>query len=68
MRDSLVFGVKAKQLIVLVNQEFGKINVLLTGGDAEFLANHLKTKIFVNPNLVLYGLNKILTYNVQTQE
>lgn len=48
--------------------EFGKINVLLTGGDADFFANHLKTKIFVNPNLVLYGLNKILTYNVQTQE
>ena len=43
--------------------EFGKINVVLTGGDADFFANHLKTKIFVNPNLVLCGLNKILTYN-----
>ena len=48
--------------------EFGKINVLLTGGDADFFANNLKTKIFVNSNLVLCGLNKILTYNVQTQE
>ncbi len=44
---------------------FGNINVLLTGGDAEFLANHLKTKIFTNSNLVLLGLNKILNYNVQ---
>lgn len=48
--------------------DFGKINVVLTGGDADFFANHLKTKIFVNSNLVLCGLNKILTYNVQTQE
>lgn len=44
---------------------FGKINVLLTGGDANFLANHLKTKIFTNSNLVLLGLNKILDHNVQ---
>lgn len=48
--------------------DFGKINVILTGGDADFFANNLKSKIFVNSNLVLFGLNKILTYNVQTQE
>lgn len=30
--------------------------VVLTGGDAEFLGNHLKTKIFVEPWLLHYGL------------
>lgn len=37
------------------------LNVILTGGDAHFFADKLKTKIFVNPNLVLIGLNQILT-------
>lgn len=47
---------------------FGKINVVLTGGDAEYFAINLKTKIFVNNNLVLFGLNKILKHNVQNLE
>ena len=47
---------------------FGKINVLLTGGDTIFFANNLKTKIFADSNLVLCGLNKILNYNVRQQE
>ena len=41
-------------------KEFAGLKVLLTGGDAEYLAKNMKTKIFVNPNLVLEGLNKIL--------
>ena len=46
-------------------EKFGPLNVILTGGDAEYFANKLKTKIFVNSNLVLVGLNQILEYNVQ---
>ncbi|MCB9081221.1 MAG: type III pantothenate kinase [Lewinellaceae bacterium] len=49
-------------------QAYGKINVLLTGGDAEILAKNLKSRIFVNHNLVLLGLNKILDYNVASLE
>lgn len=45
--------------------EFGSIRTLLTGGDAVFLANKLKSGIFVNHQLVLLGLNKILEYNVK---
>ncbi|NJL74371.1 MAG: pantothenate kinase, partial [Saprospiraceae bacterium] len=45
--------------------EFGNLKVFLTGGDAIFLSNYLKNKIFVHPNLVLNGLNQILNYNVQ---
>jgi type III pantothenate kinase len=44
---------------------FGKLNILLTGGDSHFFVNNLKTKIFEAPNLVLQGLNEILDYNVQ---
>jgi type III pantothenate kinase len=44
--------------------EYPAINVLLTGGDADFFAKKLKSKIFVNQNLVLWGLNKTLNYNV----
>lgn len=44
---------------------FGKIRVILTGGDADFLALQLKREIFVHHNLVLQGLNKILSYNVK---
>lgn len=47
---------------------FTSLKVLLTGGDANYFAKNLKTKIFVNPNLVLIGLNKILLYNVQLSE
>ncbi|KAA3636402.1 MAG: type III pantothenate kinase, partial [Bacteroidetes bacterium] len=51
--------------IELCNSEFGATNVFLTGGDADFFANKCKKKIFVHPNLVLTGLNKILNYNVE---
>lgn len=48
--------------------QFGHLNVLLTGGDSLFLAKKWKRQIFVNQNLVLYGLNKILIHNVERAE
>jgi type III pantothenate kinase len=51
--------------IQLFQSKFEGINTTLTGGDAEYFAKRLKTKIFANPNLVLIGLNKILDYNVE---
>lgn len=44
-------------------QKFGTFNTIITGGDAEFFANHIKSEIFVHPNLVLIGLNEILKNN-----
>jgi len=41
-------------------EQYPGLQVILTGGDSEYLSKNLKTKIFVNPNLVLDGLNKIL--------
>ena len=40
------------------------LGVLLTGGDAAFLASRLMGRIFVVPELVLLGLYRILAYNV----
>ena len=54
--------------IEMCRREYKGLNVLLTGGDADFFAKTLKTKIFANQNLVLVGLNKILKHNVQLLE
>lgn len=43
--------------------EYGPLPVVLTGGDALYFEFSTKNGIFVNPNLVLVGLNEILDYN-----
>ena len=48
-------------LIDRCEAEFGPVEIALTGGDAEFFEKNMKRKIFANPDLVLIGLNKILT-------
>jgi len=45
-------------------EDFPKVKVLLTGGDGPFFESYVKSDIFAVPNLVLYGLHKILLYNV----
>ena len=46
-----------------VREDFPSIKVVLTGGDANFFVNKLKNSIFVVPNLVIIGLNRILDFN-----
>ena len=41
-----------------------KINIILTGGDANFLSKPLKIPIFADPIFILRGLNKILALNL----
>ncbi len=48
-----------------LKEQFPSIKAIITGGDAEFFARQLKNPIFVHPNLVLIGLNRILEYNAQ---
>ncbi len=43
---------------------YGRIHVILTGGDAPVFESLVKCRIFAHPNLILIGLNKILEYNV----
>jgi type III pantothenate kinase len=40
------------------------LTVVLTGGDAKFLANNIKSSIFATPNFLLDGLNSILIHNL----
>ena len=47
------------------SEEFEDLTVILTGGDTKFLSKQLKNSIFANQNFLLYGLNKILTFNNQ---
>ena len=48
----------------LEKEESAGIVTVMTGGDASYLSEKLKTEIFVRPNLVLIGLNEILIHNV----
>jgi type III pantothenate kinase len=43
--------------------KFPKLNIILTGGDADLLVKRLKNQIFAISNLTLIGLNHILEYN-----
>ncbi|NNE27961.1 MAG: type III pantothenate kinase [Saprospiraceae bacterium] len=49
--------------IKTLTKKKGRFQVILTGGDADFFARTLESKIFVDPYLVLKGLNDILLYN-----
>lgn len=40
------------------------LKIIITGGDAIFFDKKLKNSIFVNLNLTLHGLNRILRHNV----
>lgn len=40
---------------------YNDISIIMTGGDSNFLVNHLKNSIFAAPYLVLEGLNEVLT-------
>jgi type III pantothenate kinase len=44
------------------------LKVILTGGDASFFEDKLKSRIFAVPQLVLHGLNYILNYNVSKKK
>ena len=46
-----------------IQEKYGDINVILTGGDASIFAKKIKTKIFVLSNLLMIGLNEIIRYN-----
>jgi type III pantothenate kinase len=45
-------------------KKFGGMHVIFCGGDATFFENKIKESIFVIPEVVLIGLNRILEYNV----
>lgn len=44
-----------------LSSDFPGLRLLLTGGDAHYLQTHFSVPVFVYPNLVLRGLNQILS-------
>ena len=58
----LIFEVE--QTIRYFSTKYTKLKVILTGGDAGFFDKILKNTIFVQFNLALFGLNKVLEYNL----
>jgi len=46
-----------------ISQNHPKLQVVLTGGDAKYFVGKLKSSIFVDLNLNLIGLNRILEHN-----
>lgn len=45
-------------------RQYQDLKVIICGGDSKIFESLTKDHIFVIPNLVLYGLNRILIYNV----
>ena len=45
--------------------KYPNLQVVLTGGDSDYLGKQLKSRLFANQNLLLYGLNTILNYNLK---
>lgn len=54
-------------IIERYRHNYPTLRVVLCGGDAAFFESSLKPPIFAVPELVLIGLNRILTYNVSLQ-
>ncbi|WP_209329835.1 type III pantothenate kinase [Lunatimonas salinarum] len=67
MQSGIYHGVKHEVLgmIQTYQNQYEKLGVYICGGDAKYFESLTKDPIFVIPNLVLYGLNRILTYNVE---
>lgn len=50
-----------------LSQNYPKLQVVLTGGDAKYFVGKLKSSIFVDLNLNLIGLNRILEHNAHKE-
>ena len=55
------------QTIDLFNRNYQKLQIIMTGGDANFFDKKLNYSIFVNFNLTLIGLNRILEHNAKNK-
>ena len=69
-RSSIISGVQQgvlaeiRSMISEYSSKKSDIVFIITGGDCFFFEKELKNTIFAKPNLILYGLNEILDFNV----
>ncbi|MBX0291900.1 type III pantothenate kinase [Hymenobacter sp. HSC-4F20] len=68
IRSGVVNGAVAEVqgLLAEYQAKFPRLAVVLAGGDTAFFRTRLKGPIFVIPELVLMGLNRILVHHVST--
>jgi type III pantothenate kinase len=68
-KESILSGVingvtfEVNSVINNYKKKYNPIKIIITGGDAIFLAKKIKSRIFVEPNFLLISLNQILLYN-----
>jgi type III pantothenate kinase len=63
VQNGILFEIQA--YIEYFKENYKKIEVIFTGGDAKFFESKLKNSFFVHSNLVATGLNRILEYNAE---
>lgn len=59
---------EVKGFIAEYQEQYPGLKVALTGGDLSVLLSLVENEIFAEPNLILNGLHKILTYNAKIAE
>lgn len=66
MRGGAIDGLAGEVLFVIdqYRQAYGDFKIVLTGGDAPYLAERLKNTIFAQPNYLLDAMYVILKHNV----
>lgn len=66
LKSGVYYGTKyeIEGIVAHYKNQYGELNVFICGGDANFFESLTKDYIFVIPNLILHGLNRILIYNV----
>jgi type III pantothenate kinase len=64
MHSGVVNGLlhEVEGFVAQYNEEYQDVTVILTGGDAEFLAKRLKNTIFATSNFLLESLNLLYLY------
>jgi type III pantothenate kinase len=69
MQSGVYSGIlfEIKGFIQAYQEKYRDLKVIICGGDSKIFESLTKDHIFVIPNLVLYGLNRILSYNVNFQ-
>ncbi|NBL64595.1 type III pantothenate kinase [Flavobacterium sp. NST-5] len=67
MHSGVIFGVigEIEGFINRYQTGFSNFTIILTGGDAEFLAKRLKNTIFANSNFLLESLNVLFQYKIK---
>jgi len=70
LQNGGVLGLKMEIecFIKTLTAQWGKIIIILSGGDSKYFGEIIESKIFVLPELVLFGLYEILKFNLSKKD